>query len=286
MKTRFFTFLFVVSGFVLFVVPVYGANIFTETFNSLIAGTPISTVNTSFDYVRIGSGGGSITAEQAASGEMHMRLGGASGSSLNGVGIQNSFGGSNVVTLNFRIRLEDTLGTVFVGMGSGNTFTTNSTFATADLMWGIQSNAGSLQYRTTTWNNLGQNLSPGSNYEFHIVANRSGTTINYGSYSVANGTMDLFINGTLVGNDIAITNNQNVSGFRIYQVNGSSYARIDSITIDNTALEPYAPTAVSLQSFTSVNSQNTPLILLGMILVILLGGTAVLYRRQYRFSSH
>ncbi|MBK7919312.1 MAG: hypothetical protein IPJ94_24215 [Chloroflexi bacterium] len=95
-----------------------------------------------------------------------------------------------------------------------------------------------------------------------------------------------FINGTLVGNDIAITNNQNVSGFRIYQVNGSSYARIDSITIDNTALEPFAPTAVSLQSFTSANSQNTPLILLGMILVILLGSTAVLHRRQYRFSSY
>ncbi len=233
--------------------PVYAANIFTETFDALAAGTDITTSNTAFDYVRIGSGGGSITAEAATSGEVHMRLGGSSSGSLNGVGRQNDLGSATITTLNFRVKLEDTNGDFFIGMGTGNTFTTNNTFATADLMWAIQFNNGVVEYRTTSWNNTGQTLTANTNYEFHIVANRSGSTVTYGSNSVADGKMDLFINGFLVGDDLAITNNQNASGFRIYQINGSSYGRFDSITIDNTALPPFTPTAVALSNLNATS---------------------------------
>jgi hypothetical protein len=234
-------------------VPVYAANIFTETFDTLTAGTAIATTNTAFDYVRIGSGGGSITAEEATSGELHMRLGGSSSTSLNGVGRQSDLGGATVTTLNFRVKLEDTLGDFFIGMGTGDMFTGNSTFATTQLMWGIQFNNGVVEYRTGSWNSTGQTLTADTNYEFHIVANRSGSTVTYGPNSVANGTMDLFIDGTLVGDDLAIANNQNAAGFRIYQINGSSYARFDSITIDNTALSPFTPTAVT---FSGLNAAS------------------------------
>jgi len=262
-----------------FVTTAYAANVFTETFNSITPGTAISTSNTSFDYVRIGSGGGSITAEDTAGGETHMRLGGASGGSLNGVGLGSGLGNLNVTTTNFRISLEDTSGDIVITMGSGSTFSNNSGFNTSELMWGIQSDSGNLEYRTSSWQNIGQTLSTNTNYEFHIVANRSGATINYGIYSVADGTMDLFMNGSLIGDDLAIADNQNANGFRFYQVNGSSYARIDSITIDNTALEPFVPTAVSLQSFTGV-SNTIPILILATILILLLGGTIFIWQRK------
>lgn len=249
--------------------PVYAANIFTETFDILAAGTAIATTNTAFDYVRIGTGGGSITAEEATSGEMHMRLGGTSSSaSLNGVGRQSDLGGATVTTLNFRVKLEDTLGDFFIGMGTGTTFTGNMMFTGADLMWAVLLDNGAVKYRVgTVWNNSGQTLTANTNYDFHIVANRSGSTVTYGANSVADGTMDLFIAGTLVGDDLTIANNQNATGFRIYQINGSSYARFDSITIDNVALPPFTPTAVAFSGL----SATSPLISLAMALLATTG---------------
>lgn len=264
-----------------FVSTVYAANVFTENFDGLTDGTDITTDNTNFDYVRIGSGGGTITAEQAASGEMHLRLGGSSSTSLNGVGVQDSLGGMTITTLNFRWKPEDTAGDLFIGMGSGSMFTGNGIFVTDQLMWGIQSNNGILQYRTTIWNDVGTTLTSGTNYEFHVVANRSGSTVTYGGNSVSNATMDLFIDGSLVGDDLPITNNQNADGFRIYQVNGSHYSAIDSITIDNTALDPFTPTAITLRSLTATSAQSpwpTPTLLASVGIV--LGGTIILWRRR------
>jgi hypothetical protein len=265
--------LFIVCATTLFVSTVSAVTVFEEYFDTLTDGQAITTSNTDFDYVRIGPGGGLITAEQAASGEMYMRLGGSPGGSLTGVGIQSSLSGLSVTSMNFRLNLEDTNGDIFIGMGTGATFTGNATFNTAHLMWAIQSDNGNLEFRTDSpgqWNDVGQTLTPGQNYEFHIVANRSGATINYGTYSVATGNMDLFLDGVLVGDDLDITNNQNATGFRIYQINGGSFAGIDSITIDDTAVEPFTPTAVTLQSFSFEPSQpSTWLIVAGLVLLSL-----------------
>ena len=257
--------------------PVYAANIFTENFDVLNDDDSIETTNTAFDYVRIGDGGGSITAKQAVSGEMHMRLGGSSSTSLNGVGIKDSLGDGKITTLNFRVKLEDKNGTFFIGVGKGTRFTGDSTFATNQLMWGIQFKQGAVEYRTDTWESTGQSLSVNTNYEFHIVANRSGSTVNYGSNSVENGKMDLFIDGILVGDDLDIANNQDAAGFRIYQVAYSgetpSYARFDSITIDNTALAPFTPNAVTLASVNALS----PFVALSTALLLAAG--LVLLRR-------
>ena len=262
-----------------FVSIVYAANVFTENFDGLINGVDITTYNTNFDYVRIGSGGGTITAKQAASGEMHLRLGGSSSTSLNGVGVQDSLGGMTTTTLNFRWKPEDTNGDLFIGMGSGAMFTGNGIFITDQLMWGIQSDSGNLEYRTDVWNNVGTTLTSGTNYEFHIVANRSGSTVTYGSNSVSNAAMDLFIDGSLVGDDLPITNNQNADGFRIYQINGSHYSAIDSITIDDTALDPFTPTAITLTNFTA-DTPTQPLIIFALALIPLSGALFLLRHRQ------
>lgn len=283
MKAKVITILLVAIGVAIFVPIAFAENVFTETFDSLTSGTVISTSNTNFDYVRIGTGGGSITAEEATNGEIHMRIGGSNSTSLNGVGIQSSLGNLDIVTLNFRMKLEDSLGDVFVGMGDGAMFSGNGGFNTNELMWAIQSDNGNLEQRVgSSWLDIGPtNLSANENYEFHIVANRSGTTVNYGVYSVDTGTMDLFINGVIVGDNLAITNNQNATGFRIYQINGASFARIDSITIDNTALEPFAPTAVSLQSLSATAA--LPLLLTILPMVGFSAGTVLFFaRRRYR----
>ncbi|HNB51855.1 MAG TPA: hypothetical protein PK530_07925 [Anaerolineales bacterium] len=251
----------------------YAATSFSENFDSLIPGTSITTSNTNFTYVRIGSGGGTITAESAVSGEPYMRLGGSTITSLNGVGIQSTLGNLNLLTLNFRLNLEDTNGDLFIGAGNGTMFTSNVIFVTTQLMFGIESNNGNLDYRTTGWNSTGQTLTPGVNYDFHIVVNRSGSAVNYGSYSVANGTMDLFIDGVLVGDNLPIANNQNATGFRIYQVDGGHYARIDSITIDDTALPPFAPTALTLTHFTA---KDLPHLWINVLLALALLGLSCL----------
>jgi hypothetical protein len=125
-----------VLGLLFVVVPHTQAQtlLFEEYFDTLTPGSAITTDNTAFDYVRIGTGGGSITAEEA-NGEVHMRLGGTSSGSLNGAGItggtdpgDESLGGAEVVTLNFRMRMENTDGTIFIGMGEGTMFTGNVTF--------------------------------------------------------------------------------------------------------------------------------------------------------------
>ncbi len=255
----------------------YASVSFAEYFDTLSAGTSITTSNTNFTYVRIGTGAGSITAETAVSGEPYMRIGGSSSGSLNGVGIQSTLGNLSLLTMNFRINLDETNGDLFIGAGSGTMFTGNSAFNTSQLMFGLQSNNGNLEYRTIAWNSTGQTLVPGTNYDFHIVVNRSGSDVNYGGNSVANGTMDLFINGSLIGDNLTIANNQNATGFRIYQIDGSHYARIDSITIDNTALSPFSPTALTLTQFSAKDLTAYGIFpLLGLLLV----STALLWARK------
>ncbi|MEA3396645.1 MAG: hypothetical protein U9R05_04200, partial [Chloroflexota bacterium] len=121
-------------------------------------------------------------------------------------------------------------------------------------------------------------LNDDTEYHFHIVANRSGSTINdyNGTEDIANGKMDLYIDDNLVANDIDITNNQNAAAFRIYQINDSTYAEIDNIYIDDTALAPFTPTAITLSSLTAhVAAPWTGIALAGVLL-----GALVLVRRK------
>jgi hypothetical protein len=263
---------------------VWAATVFEEYFTGLTPLANITTSNTNFDYVRIGAGGGTITSQRTASGEDYMRLGGSSSGSLNGVGIQNSLGNLDVVTMNFRMSLESTDGTIFFGMGNGTMFTGDGGFNTSQLMWGIQINSGILQYRTSGWNNFSPSvtLAAGENYEFHIIANRSGADVTYngGSNTVQSGRMDVYLDGTLIGNNVAITNNQNATGFRIYQINNELYARFDSITIQDEAVDPFTPTAATLQSLTAVTAASPIFLIVALLVGIAAAGTAVVVGRR------
>jgi hypothetical protein len=288
----------VVGGLLFGTVPYTQAQtlLFEENFDGLTPGTDVTVDNTGFDYRRIGTQGGSITAEET-NGEVHMRLGGASGGSLNGVGMTGgtdpgdaTLGGANVTTLNFRMRMESTDGTIFFGMGDGNMFTGNGTFATSQLMWAIQSNNGLLQHQigTTTSNwqpfNPSITLVENQNYEFHIIANNSGSMVTYdaGNQTISSGRMHAYLNDDFIG-DVPIGGNVNAHGFRIYQVNNGLYARFDSITIYEGAVDPFTPTAVSLANI-GVNTAVSTGFLLILLLVVV--GTAVGLLTMHRYQNN
>ena len=172
------------------------APVFQEDFGTLADGIAITTSNTGFTYVRIGTGGGLIEAqnpssvfEGTVSNSASILLGGTSSGSLNGIGRGDDLPASDVTTLSFALKLTENAadGNVFVGMGTGSMFTGNGTFVTSQLLWGIQSNNGALESRTTGWNSVGFTLTEGSTYLVHIIANGSESPETYTSGSVAAG---------------------------------------------------------------------------------------------------
>ena len=226
--------------FAIAVVPVLAAQVFVEGFGDSALdtdGTAITTSNTSFTYVRTGSGGGSIESQNPSSlgggvnNSNSMRLGGSSSTSLNGVGVTDDTFSPvmDVTTMNLKMKIESNVATndaFYITMGDGSSFSSNTVFDTSHLMWGLRIHNGTVEYRTSggSWNDVSTpatTLSDGTEYHLHIVANRSGSTIeNYNvDEDIADGKMDLYIDDNLVANDIDITNNQNATAFRIYQIN-------------------------------------------------------------------
>lgn len=211
--------------------------VFTESFGNLANGTTISTSNTSLTYVRVGTGGGSIVAASPStigSGSSAV-ITGPSNTSLNGVGVGSGldFGGAGTVTLAFDFKLTDSSGAVVVGLGSGTTFTGNATFNTAQGLFWLQANGTNLERRTSTgWTNVGggTTLTVGTTYSLLVEAN------------VQSGTMDIYLNGNLIDNDVAVTTSTVTApdGFRIYSVSGSD------IEIDNIALTAVPEPAAAL----------------------------------------
>jgi len=261
------------------------AQVFAEGFgNAAPAGTAISTSNTNLSYVRVGSGGGSIQSSNSTLGggvnnSISMTLGGSMTGSLNGVG-KSGLTAMTVTTMNFRMKITSgNTGTFFIGMGTGNTFTSGITFVNADLMWAIQSKDHILQYRNSSasWVNTGTTLVVGTEYHFHIVANGSTSALTdyNGAEDLAAGRMDLYLDGTLIGDDLTIPDNQDATAFRIYQIDGGTFAEFDNIYIDNAALGPFTPTAITLASLAaSTATVPTPLAALPVLGLVALGGLA------------
>ena len=212
---------------------VSGDLIFSEDFGNIADGTNIDTSNTNFNYRRIGSGGGAIVSTNPSSfTQAAMSLGGASGGSLNGVGLSSGLGSNNFVGLSFNFRSADvSQGDLVITTGTGSNFANNSTFSTSQLFFGIQFDAGNVEYRTSGWNNAGFSLSDNTDYKIEIYGNNTGSAVDYGNGSVANQKLDILINGSTIADDVSFTNSQLADGFRLYQVNGSQTYEIDDITL-------------------------------------------------------
>jgi hypothetical protein len=197
------------------------APVFSEDFGTLANGTTITTSNTDFTYVRVGSGGGSITAlnPSTLSSGASMILAGPTSTSLNGVGVQTGLGLTSVAELSLKLKFDNaSTGTLFIGMGQGTTFTGNSVFSTSDLLFGVQSNAGILQYRTDSgWTNAGFTFASDTNYDLFIAADGA--------------NLQISVNGSPLSPISDSTNNQNGDGFRIYAVSGAVNYEMDDIIV-------------------------------------------------------
>jgi len=207
-----------------------GSMVFQENFGSLANTTTISTSNTSLDYVRVGTGGGSISAKEPSSftGSSAV-ITGPSNTSLNGIG---GFGATpfNLVDFKVDFRLLNTTGNVVFGVGSGTTFTGNNAFSTAQGLFWLQTSAGQLQRRTSTWVNVGDALSSETNYSMRVVANASTEPLSYDSLTLAAGTMSIFLNDSVVASAVPVTTSLSADAFRIYSVSGAN-VELDNISV-------------------------------------------------------
>ena len=243
--------------------------VFQETFDDLSNGTNLSTANTDLTYLRIGTNG-SIKATSPGffgTGASASITQSASSGSLTGIGVQSTLQSSNIYTMAFDFRPLDLAGDFVIGVGAGASFTGNSTFAGAHGLFWLQSDSGNLQRRLgTNWINVGVGTTLGlnSNNLLHIIANGSAASASYTGGSVGAGMMDIYLNGTLLDDDVAVTTALNATGFRMYNVSKGDTA-VDNITLWTGAVAPVA----------SVPEPST-----GALLV--LGGAALVAVRSLR----
>lgn len=234
--------------------PIYSAPVFTEDFGSLTNGEAITTSNTSLTYVRIGSGGGVIDALSPGSfgtGPSAIVTQSSSSGSLNGIGVANTLPASDVYELSLDFRLTSLAGDVVIGVGSGSSFISASTFSTSQGLFWLQSDSGNFERRTSSgWSNIGggTSLLADTNYTLRVIANGSGIPLSYSGGAVAAGTMDVFLDGVLLDDDVTVTTpGLQADGFRIYQINQGNF-EADTITLTDTVTVP-EPSTLALAGF-------------------------------------
>jgi hypothetical protein len=218
--------------------------VFQETFDDLPNDTALTTSNTDLTFVRIGAGGGTINATSPGffgTGASASITQATSNGSLNGIGVQSTLLSSNIYTMAFNFRPLDLTGDFIIGVGAGASFTGNATFTGAHGLFWLQSDSGNLQRRVgSTWSDIGGGtiLTVNSNNLLHIIANGSAASASYTGGSVGAGKMDIYLNGTLLDDDVAVTNTGlNATGFRMYNINKGDTA-VDNITLWTGAVAP------------------------------------------------
>ncbi|MFL9483585.1 beta strand repeat-containing protein [Chitinophagaceae bacterium LWZ2-11] len=212
-------------------------------------GVTATTSNTGFGGVRIGSGGGGFTLknpgqEIGSGGELQGTA--PTGSSVNSVGVISGIN-SGLFTISFEVYFSGgTSGSWYFFAGNGSSFSAaqSSTFTGADVFTGLQWQFGTSNTISTSnrnggnWNTTGITGTPfaqNTAYTVTIVGNNTATASAYGNgQNVAANTYDLWINGTLVGDNLAkalLSSGTNINAFRFYGI--SSTGNVATIALDN-----------------------------------------------------
>lgn len=218
--------------------------VFQETFDDLSDGIALSTSNTDLTFVRIGTGGGTINATSPGffgTGASASITQASSSTSINGIGVQSTLPSSNIYTMAFEFRPLDLSGDFVIGVGAGTSFTGASSFTAAQGLFWLQSDNGNLERRLDkAWIDIGSGttLSLNSNNLLHIIANGSAESASYTGGSVDAGKMDIYLNGILLDDDVAVSNTGlNATGFRMYNVSQGDTA-VDNIALWTGAVAP------------------------------------------------
>ncbi len=257
MKNLFTKNYWAMKGLALLVLVVMGGSVRGQIANGFLnfgttsSGTTATTANSGFSIIRIGSGGGNFTIQnpgQSIGYDGEIKGVAPNGGSVNSIGIASSAYGTaaNTFTISFELHLSGgASGTwsFFAGNGSGMNANT-ATFSSTEIFTGIQwvfgaSNTITTNNRqTSNWNIIsGTPFAQNTAYHVWIIGNNSSSIVNYGEsndYSIAAYKYDLWINGSLIGNDLSkaqLGNSTDINSFRFY--GESSAANVASIAIDN-----------------------------------------------------
>lgn len=213
------------------------ATVFTEDFEGTTNGENLTTSNTALTYIRIGSGGGAISAISPGifgTGNAAAVTQNTPSGSLNGLGVADSLPSSNVYELTLNFRLTDLSGDLVMGVGSGSSFTGASTFSTSQGLFWLQSDSGNFERRTGSgWSDVGggTSLQINTNYSLRVLANGSSAPMTYIGGSLAANSMDIYLNGSILDDDVTVTTpGLFANGFRMYQVNQGNF-QVDNIAL-------------------------------------------------------
>ena len=256
----------------------------TLDFGTTANGTTASTTNTGFGGVRVGGAGGGFTIQnsgQSIGSDGELRGIAPTSTSVNSVGITSTEYGTaaTTFTISFELHLSGgSSGTWSFFAGNGASFGTaqSAGFTSNQVFTGIRWAFGASSAITTNnrnagnWNTTGLSGTPfaqSTAYYVTIIGNNSASSVSYGAsnaYSVAAYKQDLWVNGTLVGDDLSkgeLGNSTVINAFRFY--GESSTSNVATIALDNIrwyntcTLPPTHLTLVSVPSTGTVGSNLT-----------------------------
>ena len=245
--------------------------IFSENFGTLADGTNLTTTNTAFTYVRVGTSTGAasinneIVAKNPSTFTGSSAFIGAKGGSVSTVDKTGltSFN-SGTYTFKFRTPSSLTSAIMFSAVGSGASFASNGGFTGSQLSAAFQVNGTSLQIRTGGGWTPVQTVAASTNYTVAIVFNNTAGNLTYGDgNSLPANRTDIWVNGTKVSTQyVAATNSLSATAFRIYTT--TTEFEIDDIAVYNTLPTASSPTWDGTQWVGGVTPTNaTPAIING-----------------------
>jgi hypothetical protein len=232
----------------------------TGSHSSGISTTFLPTPPAGSARVRVGTGGGSFNLENpglvSLGSNTEQRIVAPTSSSVNKFSVYDYTGGKTSY-LAFSVLLGNSTGgnadtgTFYLFVGDGLSYYDNSGFSGTQVFTGIRWNFSTGGVVTTSYRNGGSwtNITPapfsqGSVYTVEVYGNNttSSATYNIGkaSYSLAANKQDIWVNGSLVGDDLSkaqLANDSNIDSFMFYGENSTSNAAncfLDNITYSNT----------------------------------------------------
>ncbi len=224
----------------------------TLDFGTIANGTTASTANTGFGGVRVGAAGGGFTIQnpgQSIGVDGEFRGIAPTSAAVNSVGITSTEYGTaaTTFTISFELHLSGgASGTWHFFAGNGTSFGSaqSAAFTGSEVFTGIQWVFGASSAITTNnraagvWSVIsGTPFAQSTSYYVTIIGNNSSSTVNYGAsnaYSVSAYTYDLWVNGSLAGDNLAkgqLTNSTTINAFRFYGI--SSTSNVATIALDN-----------------------------------------------------
>ncbi len=239
--------------------------IFSENFGTLANNTALTTSNTAFSYIRVGTSTTSntivnqIVASNPGSFTGSSALISAKGGSISTVDKTGltSFS-SGTFTFKFKTPSSLTTAVMLSAVGSGSTFGGGSTFTGAHLSAAFQVAGTSLQIRTAgAWTTV-QTVAVNTTYEICIVFNNTAGSLSYGdSKTLPSNKCHVWINGSYVNEYSAATSSLAATAFKIYTT--TAQFEVDDIAVYNTlpsATVASEPTTQSSISFGTVTSNS------------------------------